>query len=247
MTQQTWLVLGATSPVARAFATLVARRGHGVLLAGRDPAETERIAADVRIRTEAPVTVLHFDAIAIEEHEAFVARCRKEAQGTLNVFLAFGAMPPQEETDRDFALARQTIEVNYLGAVSVLSRLAPLLEQQRGGCVVALGSTAGDRGRLKNYLYGSAKAGFHVYLQGIRARLWRSGVTVTTVKPGFVDTSMTWGRPGLFLVSSPERLAAACLRYAEQGAEVKYYPPFWWGIMTIIKLLPERLFKRLSF
>ncbi|MEX2431395.1 MAG: SDR family NAD(P)-dependent oxidoreductase [Dehalococcoidia bacterium] len=246
MTQKTWLVLGATSPIAGAFATLVAQRGDRVLIAGRDANETERVTADVRLRTGADVSALPFEATAFDEHEAFVQRCAERAQGTLNVFLAFGTMPLQEDIDRDFALARQTIEVNYLAAVSVLSRLAPLLEQQRSGSVVVLGSTAGDRGRLKNYVYGSAKAGLHAYVQGLRARLHRSGVSVTTVKPGFVDTSMTWGRPGLFLVASPERAAAACLRYADQGAEVRYYPWFWWGIMTIIKLVPEKVFKRLS-
>ena len=247
MNEQTWLVLGATSPIAKAFAALVAERSHQVLLAGRDVTEIDRIASDIRIRTNAPVTVLPFDARAFDSHQAFVQRCKEEALGTLNVMLAFGTMPPQEEMDRDFDLARQTIETNYTGAVSVLSRLAPVLEGQRAGRVVVLGSTAGDRGRLRNYVYGSAKAGLHAYLQGLRARLYWSGVTVTTVKPGFVDTAMTWGKPGVRRAASPERAAAAALRYAEQGAEVKYYPWFWSGIMTIIKLLPEKVAKRLRF
>ncbi|MEX2598836.1 MAG: SDR family oxidoreductase [Dehalococcoidia bacterium] len=247
ITQQTWLVLGATSPVARAFARLAAERGDAVLLAARGTDETESIAQDIRIRTGADVSTVPFDATAFSEHEAFVERCVHEARSTLNIFLAFGSMPAQEKMERDFDLARQAIEVNYVGAVSVLSRLAPVMEQQRGGRIVVLGSTAGDRGRRKNYIYGSAKAGLHAYLQGLRGRLHRSGVTVLTVKPGFIDTAMTWGRPGVFLLASPEGLAKACLRYADQGADVKYYPWFWRPIMTIIKLIPERIFKRLSF
>ena len=154
--------------------------------------------------------------------------------------------PVFQHLDRDPALALRAITVNYIGAVNLLQVAAPIFEAQRRGRIVALGSVAGDRGRLKNYVYGSAKAGLSVYLQGLRARLYRSGVTVTTVKPGFVDTAMTFGLPGLFLVASPESVARACLKAAKAGREELYVPFFWWGIMTIIRNIPERLFKRLN-
>ena len=79
-------------------------------------------------------------------------------------------MPPQDAIDADITLARQTIEFNYLGAVSILSRLAQVLEAQGHGHVVVLSSVTGDRGRFSNYVYGSAKAGLNAYLQGLRAR-----------------------------------------------------------------------------
>ena len=99
---------------------------------------------------------------------------------------------------------------------------------------------------MKNYLYGSAKGALNLYLQGLRARLFRSNVTVTTIKAGFMDTDMSYGMPGLFLVAPPESCARACLDLSAKGREVAYFPIFWWGIMTIIKSIPERIFKRLS-
>jgi len=243
-----WLILGASSSIGRAFARLAAAEGADVLLAGRDMDDLARTAADVRSRTGRRVDVLRFDAEAVDDHAAFVADCISRAEGAeeLNVFLLFGTMPEQEEIDRDFALAQQTVQVNYLGAMSVLSRLAPHLEARGRGRVVVLSSVAGDRGRLKNYVYGSAKGALNLYLQGLRARLCRSGVTVTTVKAGFLDTDMSYGMPGLFLVASPAQCAAACLRLARKGREVAYFPFFWWLIMTIIKSIPERIFKRLN-
>jgi short-subunit dehydrogenase len=113
--------------------------------------------------------------------------------------------------------------------------------------VVVLGSVAGDRGRLKNYVYGSAKAGLHAYTQGLRARLFRAGVTVTTIKPGFIDTPMTFGMRSGALMASPEACARACLRHSQRGSEVAYFPPIWRVIMLIIQGIPERLMKRLSF
>ncbi len=243
--QATWLVLGGSSSVARAFARVAAEDGADVILAGRDMDDLKRTAADVAIRTGRRVEAVRFDAEVFDKHDVFVEHCRKRAK-FLNVFLAFGAMPEQAEIDRDFALARQAVTVNYLGAMSVLQRLAPVMEAQGAGNIVALSSVAGDRGRLRNYVYGSAKAGLNTYLQGLRARLCRRGVSVTTVKPGFMDTDMTWGLEGMFLVASPEACARACLRFAKKGKDVAYFPFFWWGIMTIIRHIPERIFKRMN-
>ncbi|MBV8167372.1 MAG: SDR family NAD(P)-dependent oxidoreductase, partial [Alphaproteobacteria bacterium] len=201
---RTWLVLGASSSVARAFARLVAAQGAAVLLAGRDVDDLERSASDLRARHGVSAHVLPFDARERATIAALVAHCRDLPAGTLDVFLAFGSMPEQAAMEADPTLAVHTIEATYTGAVEVLLGLAPLLEAGKQGHVVVLGSVAGDRGRLKNYVYGSAKAGLATFTAGLRNRLFRAGVLVTTVKPGFVDTAMTWGLPGLFLVASPD-------------------------------------------
>lgn len=243
--RRTWVVLGASSSVGRAFARQAAAEGSDVILAGRDIDDLRRTAADVALRAGCGAEVMMFDAESPDGHDAFVEACVGRGR-PLDVFLLFGAMPEQAATDRDFALALQTINVNYVGAVSVLNRLAPHLERQGGGRVVVLSSVAGDRGRLKNYLYGSAKGALNLYLQGLRARLGRSNVSVTTIKAGFLDTDMSYGMPGLFLVASPEACAEACLRLSAKGRDVVYFPFFWWLIMTIIKSIPERIFKKLN-
>jgi decaprenylphospho-beta-D-erythro-pentofuranosid-2-ulose 2-reductase len=237
-----WLVLGASSSVARAFVRLAASQGADLILAGRDLEDIERTAADARLRGEVSVEVRRFDAADRASHVAFVAALPPRP---LNVLLAFGLLHPQAAAERDPALAEAMIEINYLGAVSVLGRLAPVMAAHGRGAIVVLSSVAGDRGRPSNYIYGSAKAGLSAYLEGLRAQLAGVGVSVTTVKPGFLDTAMTWGLPGMFLVASPEDCAAACLRYAAKGRDVAYFPVFWWPIMAIIKAIPEPLFKRL--
>ena len=237
-----WLVLGASSSVARNFARVAAETGADLILAGRDIADIDRTAADARIRGGGRVDVRAFDAIDRSSHEDFVAELPRRP---FNVFLAFGMLVPQETIDRDPALAQQVIAVNYLGAVSVLSRLAPRMADEGRGAIVVLSSVAGDRGRPSNYVYGSAKAGLNVYLQGLRASYAAKGISIITVKPGFLDTAMTYGMPGMFLVASPEACASACLKFAAKGRDTAYFPGFWWFIMTIIKAIPERIFKRL--
>jgi decaprenylphospho-beta-D-erythro-pentofuranosid-2-ulose 2-reductase len=244
--ERAWLVLGGSSAIARAFARVAAEAGSDVILAGRDLEDLERTARDIEVRYGRRAEAVAFDATLFASHRAFVdglpARARK-----LDVMLAFGLMPGQAAIDADPALGMEAIAATYTGAASVLLHLAPLLEAQGEGHVVVIGSVAGDHGRLKNYVYGSAKAGLHAFAQGLRARLFRAGVQVTTVKPGFIDTAMTFGMKTGPLMASPEACARACLKLARGGREVAYYPPVWRLIMLIIKLIPEPVMKRMSF
>ncbi|HZH28445.1 MAG TPA: SDR family NAD(P)-dependent oxidoreductase [Azospirillaceae bacterium] len=242
-----WVVVGATSSVARAFAREAAQAGADLVLAGRDREDMSATASDLRLRTGRQVTVLPFDAADDRSHDDFVAACWDGARGRrLNLFYAVGSMPDQAASLADPAIARRVVEVNFLSVMSVLNRLEPGLRRQGGGSVVVLGSVAGDRGRRRNFIYGSAKAGLHAYLQGMRSHLADAGVRVVTVKPGFLDTAMTWGLPGMFLVASPEACARACLKAARRGTEVVYFPGFWRPVMMAIRAVPEPIFKRLS-
>jgi len=243
--KETWIILGASSAIGRAFARALARPDVRLVLAGRDMDDLRATAADVAVASGAEAEPVFFDAVAFASH-AVLAEAWGSGEGALNVVLVFGLMPEQGAIDADPALAHATIDATFTGAVSILHHLAPHLERRKTGIVIGIGSVAGDRGRLKNYVYGAAKAGLHTYLAGLRSRLARSGVHVLTVKPGFVDTAMTWGLPGLFLVASPEKIARTSLAAAAKAKNVCYVPGFWRLIMLIIRAIPERIFKRLS-
>ena len=241
-----WIILGASSSIARAFAREVSRRGAALTLVGREAADLDATAADAQLRGAASARVLLCDAIDAASRAAFLPQAA--LSGTvLNVFLAIGSMPDQEAMDGDPRLLSEMIDSNYSGPVALLQGLAGSFEAQRGGRVVIVGSVAGDRGRRKNYLYGSAKAGLARYAEGLRARLHPCGATVTLVKPGFVDTAMTWGVPGMFLVATPQACARAMLRAADRGVATLYVPFFWRFIMLIIQHIPAHVMKKLKF
>src|SRR6185437_15894405 len=111
-------------------------------------------------------------------------------------------------------------------AAVILSLAANEFEREKRGYICAISSVAGDRGRQSNYVYGSAKAGLSAFLEGLEQRLFKSGVTVVTVKPGFVDTAMTWGLPGMFLVAQPAKIAADVFRAVRRRKSVVYTPWF---------------------
>ncbi len=242
---ETWIILGATSSMARAFARIVAEEGAHVILAGRDLDDMKRTAADCRARGAAGAEAVKFDARRPESFKAPIARA-KEGPGSINAAVFIGSMPDQVAIDADPTLIRGVVADNFTGPAEFLHRLAPLLEERGAGTIIGVGSVAGDRGRIGNYVYGAAKAGFATYLSGLRNRLARSGAHVMTVKPGFVDTAMTWGIEGMFLVASPEKIAADILRAARRKRNILYTPFFWRYIMAIIRAIPEPIFKKLS-
>jgi len=240
------LILGATSRVANRVARCYAEAGHPVYLAEPDLAEAERIAADIAIRTGAETLAGAFDALDFDAHPAFVDAV-EEALGPIEVALvAFGLMGDQEDSEQDFAKAHRVIDVNYTGAASICEAIARRMSERGEGSIIGISSVAGDRGRRSNYFYGSAKGAFRLYLQGLRARMHPLGVHVMTVRLGFVDTRMTFGMKTGIPIASPEAVARALYRAQQQGVDTLYYPPFWAGIMGIIKAIPESVFKRLS-
>ena len=242
---ETWIVLGASSAMARAFARTVAARGDAVILCGRDMDDIRAQAADIRLRGARDSAAMPFDARAPDGFAAIV-QAAESREGRINAAVFVGSMPPQGEIDIEPELIAGTVADSFTGPAQFLHMLAPLIESRGSGTVIGVASVAGDRGRLSNYVYGSAKAGFATYLSGLRNRLARAGGHVLTVKPGFVDTAMTWGLPGMFLVASPEDVAGAMLRAADKKRNVIYTPGFWRAIMTIIRLIPEPIFKKLK-
>jgi len=242
---QNWLILGATSSMARAFARAVAAEGAAVFLAGRDTDDLARTASDCAARGARLAEALAFDARDPATFAALIDRLDRE-DGVLNAAVFVGSMPPQAEVDADPSMIDGTIADCYAGPARILHMLAGRIEERGCGTIVGVGSVAGDRGRLSNYVYGSAKAGFATYLAGLRNRLSRAGGHVVTVKPGFVDTSMTWGLEGMFLVAPPEKVAADILRAVRKKRNVIYTPFFWALIMLIIRHIPEPIFKKLK-
>jgi decaprenylphospho-beta-D-erythro-pentofuranosid-2-ulose 2-reductase len=242
------VVIGATSEIARAVVRELAKDGGRLVIASRDEDELKLLAADVELRTGARVTPLRLDVTEFDRHEEFVNACIATLGSVEGVVLCQGAMTDQNEAAADWTLARQMIEVNYTSAVSLGNRFAAHMVPLGRGYLCGVSSVAGDRGRQSNYLYGSTKAGFSTYLDGLRNRLYRSGVAVITVKPGFVDTSMTWGllNPKSPLVAAPERVARDIARAIRKRKNTVYTPWFWALVMLVIRLVPEPIFKRLS-
>ena len=241
------LILGATSPIARALALRFASDGARLYLAARDADEVQRVAEDISVRAGVSAFWGTFDAADFASHDEFVRHAAGQLGGLDGVVVCFGALGDEDAAQTDPGAALATIDQNFTGAVSLITLAARHLEQQLSGFLIVIGSVAGERGRARNYVYGSAKGALALFAQGLRGRLAGRGVHVMTVKLGTVDTRMTWGRDGALLTIAPAEAADRIYAAYRRRAEVVYVPWFWRLIMAAIRLIPESRFKRVNF
>ena len=246
-TPQNILIVGATSAIATACARRWAANGARLFLVARNGERLRQTADDLRTLGAQAVSCYVLDIDHAAAHAPMLDACFT-ALGSVDVALiAPGTLPDQQACEREAATAVREFTTNGLSPIALLTPLANRLEAQKRGAIAVISSVAGDRGRPSNYLYGSAKAALSAFCEGLRARLFKSGVHLLTVKPGFVDTPMTAGLPlPRPLVATPDRVARDIVQALEKRKDVLYTPWFWAGIMLIIRALPRFLFKRAS-
>ncbi|RYX84933.1 SDR family NAD(P)-dependent oxidoreductase [bacterium] len=237
------LVVGATSGIAKELCREFARHGFNLVLAARDEEELAILGADLKIRGNVEVRVVTFDALDYDSHPAFWESC-SDVDG---VVCCFGVLTDEATARRDPKACRVLIETNYNANVSLLNEVANSFEERKRGFICVLSTVAGERARRSNYLYGSAKGGLTAYTEGLRSRLFPAGVSVTTVKPGPVDTGMTFGMDKLPLLAPPEKVASDIYRGLRRGADVVWTPAPWRIIMGLLRFVPASLWKRMDF
>lgn len=240
------LVFGATSAIAARVISTWAERGERLHLIGRDPDKLAAVAA--ACPSPGGVTTASADLAELEQVPALVDAAVQALDGRVDlVFVAHGDLGDQLRSERDPGEAERILRVNMLSVVALLVPLATLLERQRAGAIAVITSVAGERGRPRNYTYGAAKGALNLYLQGLRSRLYASGVRVTTLKLGPVDTPMTVDHRKTAVFTSAGRAARDIVRAIDRGAGEVYVPGYWRMIMWIVRNTPEALFQRLGF
>lgn len=238
------LVIGAKSDIAKACAREYAKNGYDLYLGARDSGTLSDLVADIKVRYGRTAVPKEIDVTDFDSHSTFYEDLEEKPVGVIS---AVGYLGSQELSETDFDEAEKIIKTNYTGLVSVLNIIAADFEKRKTGFIVGISSVAGDRGRKKNYTYGSAKAAFSAYLSGLRNRLFSTGVSVLTVKPGFVYTKMTEGmKLPPALTAQPEAVALDIFRGQQRGRNIIYTKWMWQEIMLIIMHIPEIIFKRLN-
>jgi len=240
------LVLGATSGIAEACCRLWAERGDSLFLVARNPERLSAVAADMQTRGAAYVDSAVANLDDTKSHPELLAHAINSLAGLDIAFLALGVLGDQTQAERNFAHAAEILQTNLTAPVCLLTWLGNYCAQRHSGTLAVLSSVAGDRGRKSNYVYGSSKAGLTAFLGGLRNRIDREGVRVTTIKPGPVKTAMTEGMKGSEKFADVEKVAATIVKAIDAGQDTLYVPGIWRMIMAVIRAIPERIFKKLN-
>ena len=240
------LIIGATSSIAHACARIWANGNAEFFLVGRNATKLSQNAQDLTARGAHVVHTHVLDMNHQEGHPALFADCFARLQSVDIALLAHGTLPDQQACERDPEAMIEAMLSNSLSVMAALTLLAQRMEAQGHGVIAVISSVAGDRGRPGNYVYGAAKSAVSTFCSGLRARLFRSGVHVVTIKPGFVATPMTAGMPlPAPLVSSADAVARRITASIAKRRDEVYAPGYWRLIMLVIKSIPTILFKRM--
>lgn len=238
------LIIGGRSDIGLALAHRFAKAGHPIQLAARDAAGLASDKADIELRHGVAVSVHELDALAPQSFAPFLDGLPALPGVAICVV---GLLGDQARSESDLDAAALTFRSNFEGPALLTGLIANRFEQRGSGVLVGVSSVAGERGRASNYVYGSAKAGYTAFLSGLRNRLAKKGVHVLTVLPGFVDTRMTAGMDlPAKLTARPGDVARAVFNAVRTQRNVIYVKPIWWVIMTVVRAIPERIFKGMS-
>jgi len=238
------LVLGATSGIAEATCRIWAAEGASLFLVARNADKLAAVAADLKTRGAAYVDTAIADLDDTATHAALLTHAINSLGGMDVAYLAHGILGDQAKAEKDFEVAAQILHTNFVSVVSLLTWLANYCVQRKSGVLAVISSVAGERGRKSNYLYGSSKAGLTAFLDGLRNRVDREGVTVLTIKPGPVRTAMTVQMKGSEKFADVDKVAKTIVGAIEKKKDILYVPFQWGPIMFVIRHIPEALFKK---
>lgn len=240
MSAKTVLILGANSDVAKEALKMYLLQGYEVIAASRS---TDALQEFAQTQTSAPERVLvqYFDAADFPSHPLFYANL--PAKPHIVVYAA-GFLVDNTKALTDWEGTLQMMKVHYAGAVSILNILVSDPDNANLERIVGLSSLSGVRGRKSNFIYGSTKAAFTTYLNGLRQLLYPRKIKVHVIVAGYIRSKMTAGLDlPESLMLEPEYIAR---RVVKPGNRRTIVPGWKWKIIyQILRLLPESLVAKL--
>lgn len=238
-TKHCFLIIGANSDIAKAAALkyLIKYPNGHLILASRDTAALNNFILEHKIETNS--TILYYNVDPQTDNKLFVESLPYKPNW---IMYAAGLLIDNKTAFENEVAWENNVFVNYTGGAAIINTLVndnnPFLER-----IIGISSIAGLRGRKSNFMYGSAKAGFHQYLFGLKQELKNSNIVVQAVTPGFVNTKMTKDIPKNKLANSAEQVAQSII---SNRKSFEIYPNyFWWCLSKIIKYAPEFIISKL--
>jgi short-subunit dehydrogenase len=245
------IIIGASSGIGAALTRRLALAGYLVAAVARRQDALEELCKSIHANmadTEEQVIwpYVH-DVTNFETVPQLFQDIVQDLGGLDLIIYAAAVQPPVSAQEYNFDKDMEMINTNLLGAIAWLNQAAIRFDRARRGQIVGISSIAGDRGRVAAPVYNTSKAGLNTYLEALRNRLSRRGITVTTVKPGFVDTRLLKNAAKTFWVISPEEAAKEIHTAIMRQQQTVYVPKRWQAVGLIIRHFPSFIFRRLSF
>ena len=241
------LITGASSGIGKALAFELARKGYSLALGSREADQLSQVRDEIIAAHNPPfVAIRPLDVTEYDDVYKAVNELAEELGGLDIVFANAGIGLGEKVGRGDFEKARKTIEVNLIGAIATVDAAAAYFLDKGKGHIVGTSSVAAFRGMPNSSAYCASKAGFAIYLEAVRAELFKKNIDVTVLYPGYIDTplnNMLKNRP--FLISV-EKGAAIIARLIEKKVKSSTVPVYPWNIVgRLLKILPTGVISKM--
>lgn len=246
--RKTAVVVGASSGLGAALVKELIHQGYHVAALARREARLHEVceAANMATANEAKAYPYTHNVTHYEEIPSLFQQIVEDLDHIDLIIYVAAFQPAVAPMEYNFEKDQGMIQTNLIGAMAWLGQAAVYFERAKRGHIVGISSIAGDRGRRLNPAYNASKAGLDTYLEALRNRLTQHGVTVTTIKPGFMDTVLLELAPRTFWVISPARAAELVYKAIKGKKQLVYIPARWRYVSLIIKNIPSIIFRRMN-
>lgn len=188
LTDKVAVVTGAGSGIGEAIATLLHEEGVKVILAGRNKDKLQNVANQL---AQDSVKVVPTDVTKKEEVDELIKMAQQTFGGLDIVINSAGQMLSSKITDYQVGEWDSMIDVNIKGTLYTAQAALPTMLEQSSGHLINIASISGFEVTKSSTIYSATKAAVHTITQGLEKELAKTGVKVTSISPGMVDTAIT--------------------------------------------------------
>lgn len=188
LTDKVAVVTGAGSGIGEAIATLLHEEGVKVILAGRNKDKLQNVANQL---AQDSVKVVPTDVTKKEEVDELIKIAQQTFGGLDIVINSAGQMLSSKITDYQVDEWDSMIDVNIKGTLYTAQAALPTMLEQSSGHLINIASISGFEVTKSSTIYSATKAAVHTITQGLEKELAKTGVKVTSISPGMVDTAIT--------------------------------------------------------
>ncbi|MFQ3844288.1 SDR family oxidoreductase [Staphylococcus pseudoxylosus] len=215
------IVTGASSGIGASIAETLSQHGVKVVLTGRNEARLSDVAKQLQENSQSEIDTHIVDVTQKDE----VAKLVKETENKFShvdiLVNSAGLMLSSAITDGDVEAWENMIDVNVKGTLYGINAVLPIFLNQSTGHIINIASISGFEVTKQSTLYSASKAAVHTITQGLEKELAKTGVRVTSISPGMVDTPLSgntdWGSRKKL---DPQDIAEAVVYALQQPSHV---------------------------
>ena len=229
------LIIGGNSDIGYATSKVFAQNRYNIHLASRNIANLEIKKNEIGHLYNVDCKISFLDIENKESINFFLNNNPKSP----NIILLAAGLLETKSTNND-----QILNVNYLSQVNFIEKsMLQYKNQNELNTIIGISSVAGDRGRKNLNTYASSKSSYSLYLKELRQKLYKSGINVVTIKPGWVNTKMTENLklPKIMTVNV-DFVGNKIFKAYKDKKNILYVPRYWSIILFLYNMVPEIFF-----